>query len=785
MWLKWLPWRMILRNAAHSGGFLDPIDIVSKLERFSQPSEVAAPIQLLRSGVVLHARGLINGQAIQHNLDWVWPYWVECQFDPNNQSFVPRAFSVTHINLTHRNWTAVGIPDFEELPIVDPRGLVTPFLDGWSIDGWIIDPSKTNLIPSRLPHVSQNLRMDDGLSVVTESSDDVSSLLSKVYVTGSVEAPICRIQFKARTKSGTGALVVALRPYNPEGISFLHDIDLLNDHQVWRVNNKNLVHLNTRPDQHVFSYYRKGDVFHRIPCSDLEQSVRCRIGLATAAAQYNLIPDESREVSVEVPILYHPLTHSKRKSRRFGLKSKFKQHKKNIPHSHQTVASVSHALEPKNWHSILQGKCKLNIPDERMKFLYDAALRTVVLHSPGDVYPGPYTYKRFWFRDAAFILYAMLCVGFTERVKRVIDGFSSRQTSGGYFLSQDGEWDSNGEALWIIEQYCRFTRNALPKTWKSSVDMGGRWIMHKRMSNTLNARHKGLFPPGFSAEHLGPNDYYYWDDFWGVAGLHSAAYLTERFGNKDRADHFRVEAGEFMDSIEKSLEQVKEELQKEIIPASPYRRMDPGAIGSIVVDYPLKLWGANDIRVQNTVKHIYDNYFVQGGFFQDMTHSGINPYLTLHVAQVLLRSGDSRYFNLIKTVADLASSTGQWPEAIHPHTKGGCMGDGQHVWAAAEWIMMIRNLFVREEARDNKLILCSGVPEDWLIPQEEISFGWAPTIYGSIKVSLRPIQDGIDVAWDGEWFGDPPIIEIRLPGFEEAKTNRHTQSPIFLERRAS
>ena len=52
------------------------------MQNFAQPSEVIAPMELLRSGVVMHARGLINSLAIQHNLDWVWPYWVERQYNP-------------------------------------------------------------------------------------------------------------------------------------------------------------------------------------------------------------------------------------------------------------------------------------------------------------------------------------------------------------------------------------------------------------------------------------------------------------------------------------------------------------------------------------------------------------------------------------------------------------------------------------------------------------------------------------------------------------------------------
>src|SRR6185295_2647581 len=100
--------KFFIRRVAQSHGFLDPLNLLNKLNRFAQPSEVIAPTELLRDGAILHARGLINSQAIQHNLDWIWPYWVERQFDPGDESFMPRAFNLTHLNLTHRNWTAVG-----------------------------------------------------------------------------------------------------------------------------------------------------------------------------------------------------------------------------------------------------------------------------------------------------------------------------------------------------------------------------------------------------------------------------------------------------------------------------------------------------------------------------------------------------------------------------------------------------------------------------------------------------------------------------------------------------
>jgi hypothetical protein len=109
MWFRWLPWKFIIRKVARAEGFLDPIKLIAQLQNFSKPSEVAVPTELMRLAALLHARGLLNSQAIQNNLDWVWPYWVEKQFNPKSSSFIPRAFSLTHINLTHRNWTAIPI----------------------------------------------------------------------------------------------------------------------------------------------------------------------------------------------------------------------------------------------------------------------------------------------------------------------------------------------------------------------------------------------------------------------------------------------------------------------------------------------------------------------------------------------------------------------------------------------------------------------------------------------------------------------------------------------------
>ncbi len=747
-WLKWLPWRFFIRRIARAHGFLDPVALLARLHRFAQPAEVAEPVELLRAGVVFHARGLINARVIQHNLDWVWPWWVERQYDPEDDAFVPRAFSITHVNLTHRNWTAVGLPDVDELPIVDPRGLLTPLYDGWSLDAWVLGDDGHCLLPSRTKQVSQHWDLGDRLAVVTEAAQDGLALRSHVSVQLESGVPVCQLRLSAGNEQG-GWLVLALRPYNPEGISFIHRVELSPGRTDWAIDGQHAVTFSTAAERHHVADYRSGDVAIHLQDREEETAGVCEVGMVTAAALFRLAPGQLRDLDVHIP-LAQGSTHT------------------------QSVSSTG-------WQEALQGCCQLHIADQKVQFLYAAALRTLILHSPGDVYPGPYTYKRFWFRDAAFIIHALLCLGLSDRGERALDRFPTRQTIAGYFHSQEGEWDANGQALWIMQRFCALTNTPPKRGWRQAILRGARWIGRKRLTGEADSPHSGLLPAGFSAEHLGPNDYYYWDDFWGIAGLRAAADLAGTMGDKTASQEFLAEAEAFQADVDRSLARCAGRLARPAMPAAPTRRLDAGAIGSLAVGYPVQLCPADDPRLLDTAVFLLDNCSVHGGFFQDMIHAGINPYLTLHIAQVLLRAGDPRYLDLLDTVAALASPTGQWPEAIHPRTGGGCMGDGQHVWAAAEWVMMVRHCFVREEGEG--LILCQGVPERWLKGGEVASFGPAPTAFGTLTLELVPGDRHIRVNWEAEWHNSAPPIEVRLPGFRPVAV-QPGQSSVELHKEA-
>jgi len=738
--IKWSPWNFLLRQAARRHGFLDPATIMARMRQFGRPSEVQEPIELLRAGLLFHARGVINTRAIQFNLDWVWPYWVVRQFNPRDVSFIPRGFAVSHINTTHRNWTAAGHPDLDWTPIVDPRGLTTPFWDGWSVDFWLMSRNGGLVFPSRQAAADQTLDTAPPFSVRTVTRKGGLTLSSRAAMeTDDYDEPVLSVTATGDTGAAGGHIIAAIRPYNPEGIQFVDRIDFLTDR--FTVNESQDVRFTAPVEKVLFSTHGQGDVALDLNRPQAGEQVACPAGMATAAAFFDVPPGESRQVGIQIPV-------------------------DRTPGSRQPLPDLSRPPE------ILSRTARLSLPDDHFVFLYDAAVHTLLMMTVKDVFPGPYTYRRFWFRDACLIINALLGLGLDNRSLELMKAFPGRQKHTGYFQSQEGEWDSNGQVLWLAGQLQRLTGTSFDKTMSAALSTGARWIEKKRRSKGDGKAHDGLFPAGFSAEHLGPNDYYFWDNFWGLAGLTAAGDLAQARGEAIEAGHYRDLAAEWEPLIFAAAAGSPGFRATGALPASPYRRMDAGAVGSLVADYPLRITPPGDDRVMKTVDWLLAHSSLDNAFFQDMIHSGLNPYLTLAMAQTLLRAGDKRYRRLVDAVAALASPTGQWPEAVHPTTGGGCMGDGQHAWAAAEWVMMMRSLFIREEGQT--LILGSGLYPEWVYGKGRLSFG--PTLVpgGCVTVNFTTSHTGVELVLEADLSGPDLPCRVAVPGFREEQIDTAT-----------
>ncbi|MCI0707273.1 MAG: hypothetical protein L0Y80_07310, partial [Ignavibacteriae bacterium] len=390
------------------------------------------------------------------------------------------------------------------------------------------------------------------------------------------------------------------------------------------------------------------------------------------------------------------------------------------------------------WKHELEQGARFEFPDEDIQKLFDASLVALLqLHDHEFISPGPFLYHHFWFRDAAPMIAALDCAGFTKRSQSVIDAFPKRMMGDGFFKAPDGEWDSNGTVLWIAYRHFQLTRSTL---WLKShypvLVKAARWIIRtKNQQPQNNGIVHGLMPKSISAEHLGTVDQYYWDSFWSLAGLKAMTAIAHELGKKTDEEYFEHETNELLETLAETIYQGEEKLGVSVIPAGPARGFDEGAIGSVSAVYPLELHLDGLPHAVSTVRAVKERFVDDRGFFHPLIHSGYNPYLTLQVAHSYLLLGDTQTaWEIANSIFRQATETNTFPEAIHPITGGGTMGDGHHGWAAAEVVLFLRRLLVDD--RNSTLVLLNGV-EHIFSSKRSLRVSNVPTRYGVISFSLE------------------------------------------------
>jgi hypothetical protein len=740
----------------------DTIRHLSTFQRLGEHLEIQAPGEMLPIGARTVFRALRTRAASQLGTDWVWPHWLRRQIDPGSPAFVPRGHLPFLSNVTGRNWTMLGNIGSPYEAVIDPRGLVSPWQDSWSLDWWIGAEDRWH-VPADEANVRQSL-LGDSPVVETRMRVPGGDIIHRAYAVqataadGGEELVIVEVENDSAVPV---ALALAVRPYNGEGLSVIERIGL-HDTTV-TVDGRVAMLLPKPPNAVAASTFHDGDSSARVFAGDTESAfpvdLRDEAGMANAAFVYPL----PHRTTLRIALPLHPETRTR-------LEGRARRRVRKAPRFPEAIPSAEQVAN--GWRSHTDRGMRLVLPDERLQSAVDANRRFLLLfHDGDDITPGPRTYHRFWFRDAAYLLAALDRYGFHDEARQVLATFPSRQQNDGFFFSQRMEWDANGAALWALGLHWDLTRDrTLLEETAPAVAGGVQWIDRKRRGKRRDdPALRGLLPAGISAEHLGPHDFYYWDDFWALAGLRDGARMLRAADEDEAADRALEFLAAMTADVQSSIALTAQRLGTKAVPAGPRRRIDPGVIGSLAAAWPLQLLPPGDEAVHATLDVARERFCIDEGFYQGISHTGLGTYLTLQLAFVELLAGDRRALDRLDWYLANATPTWTWPEAIHPRVPGGCMGDGHHGWAAAELLSFVRTMLVHET--EDGLALASMLPTSWYGQGVEVHD--APTRHGIISFAVRWHGERPALLWElTPHDPDVPVV-LTCPGLDP--TWRSTQ----------
>lgn len=717
------------------------------------------PTRLIPLGARLWARGWFNKRFFDTHLEWVLPYWATRQLNPNDVSFVARGLKPVLVNENLRDWTTIGNPESRNEAIVDPRGLVTPQPQGaaWSLDVWLEVDSRL-FFPSRLADSVIHQQLFENLPLVQTQYEPerlrvnqevfaVQDSAGKDWVIASVTVE------NPRGDSRTASLYLSVRPFNPEGAALIGRVEFRNGTdnvtELWV--NGEAAALILKPNAIACGNEASGDVALALANLNGLTKLTSESGVATAVAQYSLDlrPHSNRVITAVLPM--QPAHEFPPDARSWV-----------APEAAVTLRREATT----RWRELMQRGMQIRVPDDELQNAFEANKAYLLLFHDGDsITPGPFLYHDFWFRDAAYMLNALDQLGYHQQANTVLARYFKRLQKDGYLLAQEGEWDSNGQALWTLVEHARLSGDyeLLAQDYWNLLN-AAHWIDATRQKTKSGRDHPpeyGLLPAGLSAEHLGPNDYFYWDDFWSLAGLRAAVYAAKIFDNADDTKKLQAGYDAMRADVNASIAATAARTGALWIPASPYRNADSAMVANLAALYPLRLFAPDDpclLATQNELKRIA---WMEDALFHHVGHAGFGTYLSLHVAGCYLYQRNPEAWKTIRWLLKHATPTHTWAEAIHPRTRRGGMGDGHHGWAAAEFVSSVRNALLFEE--DEHLVLTPALPDDWVVETFSIRVENAATYFGKVGYTIAFGDHTATLVLKPEWRQPPTFVEWDLP----------------------
>ncbi|MBD3191938.1 MAG: hypothetical protein GF308_14920 [Candidatus Heimdallarchaeota archaeon] len=678
--------------------------------------EIEIPKEITEIEALIYSRGRLNAQFFRENRrKYVVPDWVNGMLSFNSPGVISLGHSSSLINSNYRDWVAFGGLDCESEGTVTSKGLVVPLIDGYGILSGAIINNEPQFITRDGKSVQ---KLQEGyLPIIINSWSVKRRKYQQIVYGGKVGTSEMGVLSLSKKKSQDSAeLIFSIRPFNQEGVSLIHSIAYRPQDQSVVINKELAVQFSIPPERIAsanYHFFKDSATILSTRAlkydSDKETVINCPVGLANMTFVF---PSDAEKIEAHFRTSKKPFTP---------------------PPVLEKVTS--------SWKEKINRGVQFNAGDSEVNRLYLASLTNLLLLAdPGTITPGPTEYHRFWCRDAAYLISALDRVGYHQYAEEALDQFIQRQRKDGFYYSHEGEFDSNGEGIWVLSEHAKLAADQfwLEKVF-DSIKKAAEWLIktrnQKKEEPLFGQGHlvRGLLPPGYSAEHLGACDYFYWDNFWGVAGLREAARCAKELDDEESHIWLQEEYQKYHTDLLSSIDQLYE--KHGFLPVGPYREGDSAMIANLCAWHPTKIFDAKNDVLMKTAEKLYEEFTHKGGFMHEVAWNCYGTYLTMHLAQVYLENNDQKKVSqIINWLVKHQTCPMGWAEGISPQTMRGGMGDSPHGWASADWIHLIRNLFVCETT-DGAVKLLSGFPVKFL--KKGVSTSCIKTHYGEIDYHAK------------------------------------------------
>lgn len=405
---------------------------------------------------------------------------------------------------------------------------------------------------------------------------------------------------------------------------------------------------------------------------------------------------------------------------------------------------------------------KISLPDDRYTDCFYASIyyQLMLMHN-FMLCPGPFNYKKFFLHDAVDMASSLNIAGLHKVSEKALAHFDYKE--GTNYV------DELGGNIFALYEHYRFTgdKKFLEKYYTRILEKCR--LIKKMRSKQMTQEFKntpfyGLMPVSLSQDNWKYPSYLYVDDWWALAGLKSAVETAKVLKKGDDISWIKNEYDDLHRCLMESFKRVMKRDNIDYIPGfadywGPEMRVvddEHRILGHTQMAWAHRpaLYPGISLGINPPMDILADSYryfWKEAGKFSGYDGGWYVEYEKLFwgynvkLAQPMMYLGmcDITLKNMEWSLDNQSCPCG-WMEAMPTkvdekghriiNTKGGIVGDVPHGWIAAHYIILLRNMLIREES--GKLVILTCVPEKWFTGKKPVELENVPTYFGTVNYTV-------------------------------------------------
>lgn len=363
---------------------------------------------------------------------------------------------------------------------------------------------------------------------------------------------------------------------------------------------------------------------------------------------------------------------------------------------------------------------------------------------------NPYQYRDVWLRDGARVIDALSVLGYTPEARQLAAGFLGFQWPAGAFLSQRGQLDGTGQALWAMQQAMLRPAPAesLAAFAQAAVE-AVRWCEWQRaLGRSAGWPFGTMLPFGDPRDGELVRAQLVGNDAWTLRGYQAAAALLRATGRAAEADSVDGARTRYLTEFRDNLRRVA---SRDVPPSWQGIGRDAG---NVSVAYPCGALAADDPRCAALAARVWGRAG-GAGLLTYGTRDSLQSYFGSDLAVWALTAGHATAADsVLEAMLHWRTASGGFAELFSRTSRDFGRNLPPHATGAAALIDVVRNMLICDAGDTLRLTL--GGRDAWW---RDGAMRGAVTRWGTLDLAFHRTPTG--AAW--HWSRVPVWTALTVP----------------------